>query len=60
MKRLRMVAMAFALATAPLAASAESLSDALVSAYRNSGLLDQQRALLRATDEDLAVAVAAT
>ena len=39
---------------------AESLSDALVSAYRNSGLLDQQRALLRASDEDVAVAVAAT
>ncbi|HHS94317.1 MAG TPA: transporter, partial [Rhodobacterales bacterium] len=49
-----------ATAVSPLAASAESLSDALVSAYRNSGLLDQQRALLRVRDEDVAIAVAAT
>src|SRR5690606_7890222 len=34
-------------------ARAESLADTLVSAYRNSHLLDQNRALLRATDEDL-------
>lgn len=45
---------------APLAGSAESLSDAMVSAYRSSGLLTQQRALLRAQDEDFAVAIAAT
>ena len=49
-----------ALTLAPLVASAESLPDALVSAYRTSGLLTQQRALLRAEDEDFAVAVAAT
>ncbi len=42
----------------PLAAQAETLADALISAYRNSGLLEQQRALLRAADEDVAVAVA--
>ncbi len=39
---------------------AETLSDALVSAYENSGLLEQNRALLRAADEDLAASVAAT
>lgn len=38
---------------APAAVRAESLADALVAAYRNSNLLDQNRALLRATDEDL-------
>ena len=39
-------------------AQSESLSDALVSAYRTSGLLEQNRALLRAADEDVALAVA--
>lgn len=42
-----------------LQAQAESLADALVSAYRHSGLLEQNRALLRAADEDVATAVAA-
>ncbi|MFQ6552601.1 TolC family outer membrane protein [Aestuariibius insulae] len=46
-----------------LAASApargETLADALVLAYENSGLLEQNRALLRAADEDVAQAVAA-
>ncbi len=60
MKRFGFVALAVAMAFAPTVSSAESLSDALVSAYRSSGLLEQQRALLRAKDEDLAVAVAAT
>ncbi len=40
-------------------ARAESLADALADAYRNSNLLEQNRALLRATDEDVAQAVAA-
>ncbi|MBV7377967.1 TolC family outer membrane protein [Maritimibacter dapengensis] len=40
-------------------ARAESLSDAMVSAYKNSGLLEQQRALLRAEDENVAIAVSA-
>jgi outer membrane protein len=44
-----------ALLAAP--AAAETLGDALVAAYRNSNLLDQNRALLRAADEDVAVAV---
>jgi outer membrane protein len=40
------------------AAHAESLADALAGAYQNSGLLDQNRALLRAADEDVAQASA--
>ncbi|WP_417722085.1 TolC family outer membrane protein [Salipiger sp.] len=40
-------------------AGAETLAGALVGAYRTSGLLDQNRAVLRAADEDLAQAVAA-
>ncbi len=47
---------AMSLSAAPL--RAETLSDALVAAYRNSSLLDQNRAVLRAADEDLAQAVA--
>src|SRR6056297_2078804 len=35
-------------------ARAETLADTLVSAYKNSGLLEQNRALLRAADEDVA------
>ncbi len=42
--------------TAP-AAQAETLADALIAAYRNSNLLDQNRAVLRAADEDVAIAV---
>ena len=40
------------------AAKAESLTDALISAYKNSGLLEQNRALLRAADEGVAQSVA--
>ncbi len=36
---------------------AENLADALVGAYNTSGLLEQNRALLRAADEDVALAV---
>ncbi|PIE13275.1 MAG: transporter [Rhodobacterales bacterium] len=43
----------------PVVAKAESLADAMVSAYRHSGLLEQNRALLRAADEDVATAVGA-
>ena len=39
-------------------ASAQSLADTLIAAYRSSNLLEQNRALLRATDEDVAIAVA--
>ncbi|MDO5530041.1 MAG: TolC family outer membrane protein [Paracoccus sp. (in: a-proteobacteria)] len=38
-------------------AGAQSLGDALVSAYRHSALLDQNRAVLRASDEDVASAM---
>ncbi|UWR27379.1 TolC family outer membrane protein [Sulfitobacter sp. S223] len=41
------------------ATRADTLADALVSAYTNSGLLEQNRALLRAADEDVAAAGAA-
>ena len=51
------LAVTLAMAGAP--ASAETLGDALVSAYKNSNLLDQNRALLRAVDEDVAIAVSA-
>jgi len=43
----------------PAAALAENLADALVGAYEYSRLLDQNRALLRAADEDVAIAVSA-
>ena len=49
------VALAFAL---PKPASADNLSDALIGAYKNSGLLEQNRALLRVQDENVAAAVA--
>lgn len=44
---------------AATSAQAETLADALVAAYQNSGLLDQNRALLRAADEDVGAAAAA-
>ncbi len=40
----------------PQRAQAETLADALVAAYNHSGLLDQNRAVLRAADEDVALA----
>ncbi|MEM6634335.1 MAG: TolC family outer membrane protein [Pseudomonadota bacterium] len=36
---------------------AQSLTDTLINAYRNSNLLEQNRALLRAADEDTALAL---
>ncbi|MBC7132765.1 MAG: TolC family outer membrane protein [Roseovarius sp.] len=54
------LALAGVLALAPVTvARAETLADALRDAYLNSGLLEQNRALLRAADEDVAQAVAA-
>lgn len=50
--------LAGSLAVAPAALRAETLTDALISAYNTSGLLEQNRALLRAADEDVAQAVA--
>ncbi|MGB7321717.1 MAG: TolC family outer membrane protein [Albidovulum sp.] len=43
---------------APIAAQAETLADALISAYRNSNIIEQNRAVLRAADEDVAASVA--
>jgi len=37
---------------------AETIADAMAAAYENSGLLEQNRALLRVADEDVALAVA--
>lgn len=42
---------------APRYAQSETLADALVGAYTHSGLLEQNRALLRAADEDVAATV---
>ncbi len=39
-------------------AASETLADALVSAYKTSNLLEQNRAVLRAADEDVATALA--
>lgn len=47
------------LALGPIAAKADSLAAALSHAYEHSGLLEQNRALLRSADEDVAQAVAA-
>jgi outer membrane protein len=56
---IRMLGAALVLSLSATAAGAETLADALVQAYRSSPVLEQQRFLLRATDEDVAVAVAA-
>lgn len=58
MIRLARIAAAAALIALPAAAPAETLADALIAAYRNSDLLEQTRAVLRAADEDVAQAVA--
>ena len=50
---------ALAVVLAAPAARADTLGSALVDAYENSGLLEQNRALLRVADEDVAIAAAA-
>ena len=57
--RVKTIAAICFVAFAPVA-SAETLADALTHAYDHSGLIEQNRALLRAADEDVAQAVAAT
>jgi len=49
-----LVLMLAAMMLPPHAGRAETLAQTLVSAYENSGLLEQNRALLRAADEDVA------
>jgi outer membrane protein len=57
-RRMVSAALAVAVMLAAGVARAESLADALADAYRNSNLLEQNRAVLRAADEDVAQAVA--
>lgn len=57
--RARRAVLGVVLALSPALATAETLTDALISAYQNSNLLEQNRAVLRAADEDVARAVAA-
>ena len=60
-KRKGLAAIAIALSfVAPPAVKADTLAEALSAAYNNSGLLEQNRALLRAADEGVAHSVAAT
>ncbi|MDM7458567.1 MAG: TolC family outer membrane protein [Paracoccus sp. (in: a-proteobacteria)] len=60
MIRARAIAAALALAVvSALPAGAQSLADTMVAAYRHSALLDQNRAVLRAADEDVAQAISA-
>lgn len=56
-KFLRVLGVVAGVAGAPVALQAETLADALVSAYKTSHLLDQNQAVLRAADEDAAIAM---
>lgn len=57
--RARLVGLALLAMAAALPARAESLADTMVAAYRHSALIEQNRAVLRAADEDVAASVAA-
>ena len=60
LKDLRRPVLAAVLAGASaLPVTAQTLADTMVDAYRHSALLDQNRAVLRAADEDAAAAIAA-
>ncbi len=59
MNLVRRFALAAGLSLVALPVAAETLTDAFISAYKNSHLLEQNRALLRAADEDVATAFAA-
>lgn len=60
LKSIRTFAFGVGLATVTaISAQAETLADALIGAYNHSGLLEQNRALLRAADEDVAIAMSA-
>ncbi len=54
---LRVVTVIAAAVLAAPMGRAETLADAMIAAYRNSNLLDQNRAVLRAADEDVALSV---
>ncbi|WP_306606329.1 TolC family outer membrane protein [Paracoccus sp. WLY502] len=53
------IALAATIALGGQAAQAESLADTMVAAYRHSALIEQNRAVLRAADEEVAAAIAA-
>lgn len=55
---LKVMAFGAVAVAASLPARAETLTDALISAYQNSHLLEQNQAVLRAADEDVAQAIA--
>lgn len=57
MRKIWTIVAAGLMSVSPLTLYAETLTDALISAYRNSNLLAQNQAILRAADEDLATAV---
>ena len=57
-RKTRLLILALMLSVASQPGAAQSLADTLIAAYRNSSLLEQNRALLRAADEDVAQAVA--
>ena len=57
MRKFWIAALSGLLALVPATLPAETLTDALIAAYRNSHLLEQNQAVLRAADEDLATAV---
>lgn len=54
-----LASVAAAVVAAPIQASAETLTSALTAAYNNSNILEQNRALLRTNDEDVAIALSA-
>jgi outer membrane protein len=56
--RTYLAALAVVVAMVAPAAQSETLADALISAYKTSNLLDKNQAVLRAADEDAAVALA--
>lgn len=57
--KLALSGMALAMVLSPITVAAETLADAMASAYEHNGLVDQNRALLRAADEDVAQAYSA-
>lgn len=57
-KFLKLMGVVAGVALVAPAVQAETLADALASAYKTSHLLDQNQAVLRAADEDAAIAVA--
>ena len=59
LRAFQVLAVSAVVVCSPAMMRAETLRDALIGAYNHSGLLEQNRALLRAADEDVAQAVAA-